>query len=147
MTPTELPASVLFACTLNRTRSPMAAALMRRLFGDRVHVDSCGIKADAGFDPFMIEVLGEMGVEVHSHGPKRFEELDDGSFDLVISLTPDAQHHAAQMLRGRSVEIEYWPTYDPTDCEGSRERVLDAYRLLRDHLHRRIVERFAAPST
>ena len=102
---------------------------------------------DAGFDPFMIEVLGEMGVEVHSHGPKRFEELDDGSFDLVISLTPDAQHHAAQMLRGRSVEIEYWPTYDPTDCEGSRELVLDAYRLLRDHLQRCIVERFAAPST
>jgi protein-tyrosine-phosphatase len=145
--PAEAPASVLFACTLNRTRSPMAAALMRQMFGDRIHVDSCGIKADAGFDPFMIQVLQEVGAEVASHGPKRFEQLDDDSFDLVISLTPDAQHRAAQVLRGRSVEIEYWPTYDPTDCEGSRELVLDAYRLLRDHLHKRIFERFAQPST
>lgn len=143
----ERPSSVLFACTLNRTRSPMAAALMRQMFGDRIHVDSCGIKADAGFDPFMIEVLEEVGAPAPSHGPKRFEELDDGSFDLVISLTPDAQHRAAQVLRGRSVEIEYWPTYDPTDCEGSRELVLEAYRLLRQHLHKRILERFAEPST
>ena len=143
----QTPASVLFACTLNRTRSPMAAALTRQLFGDRIHVDSCGIRADAGFDPFMIAVLDEVGARLASHGPKRFEELDDGSFDLVISLTPDAQHRAAQVLRGRSVEIEYWPTYDPTDCEGSRDLVLQAYRQLRDHLHARILDRFAQPST
>jgi len=143
----DLPSSVLFACTLNRTRSPMAAALMRQIFGDRIHIDSCGIKADAGFDPFMIEVLSEAGAQVASREPKRFEQLDDGSFDLVISLTPDAQHRAAQILRGRSVQIEYWPTYDPTDCEGPRERVLEAYRLLREHLRKRILERFAEPST
>ena len=142
-----LPGSVLFACTLNRTRSPMAAALMRQMFGRQVHVDSCGIKAEAGFDPFMIQALSEVGAEVASHGPKRFEELDDGSFDIVVSLTPDAQHRAAQAMRGRSVEIEYWPTYDPTDTEGSRESVLQAYRLLRDHLQRRICERFGQPST
>ena len=142
-----LPGAVLFACTLNRTRSPMAAALMRLMYGPRVYVDSCGIKAVAGFDPFMIQVLSEVGAEVVSHGPKRFEELDDGSFDLVVSLTPDAQHRAAQAMRGRAVQIEYWPTYDPTDAEGSRDRVLDAYRQLRDHLQRRIRERFGEPST
>ncbi len=142
-----LPGSILFACTLNRTRSPMAAALMRRRFGRLIHVDSCGIRADAGFDPFMVQVLSEVGVEVGGPAPKRFEELDDGSFDLVISLTPDAQHRAAQVLRGRSVEIEYWPTYDPTDQEGSREIVLQAYRQLRDYLERRILERFGQAST
>jgi protein-tyrosine-phosphatase len=142
-----LPGAVLFACTLNRTRSPMAAALMRRIYPGLVHVDSCGIRADEGFDPFMIEVLGEVGAQVSDLGPKRFEELDDGSFDLVVSLTPDAQHRAAQAMRGRSVEIEYWPTYDPTDTEGPRELVLEAYRQLRDHLEKRIRERFGEPST
>ena len=142
-----LPSAVLFACTLNRTRSPMAAALMRHTYRGLVHVDSCGIKADAGFDPFMIQVLSEVGAEVVSHGPKRFEQLDDGSFDLVVSLTPDAQHRAAQAMRGRAVEIEYWPTYDPTDAEGSRETILQAYRQLRDLLQGRILQRFGAPST
>jgi protein-tyrosine-phosphatase len=125
----------------------MAAALMRRMYPGQVHVDSCGIKAEQGFDPFMLEVLEEVGAEVASGGPKRFEELDDGSFDIVVSLTPDAQHRAAQAMRGRSVEIEYWPTYDPTDVEGPREIVMEAYRQLRDHLVRRIRERFGEPST
>ena len=138
----RLPDAVLFACALNRTRSPMAAALMRRRFGQRVHVDSCGIRADAGQDPLMVQVLAEIGLEPATGAPKTFEQLDDGSFDLVISLTPDAQHRAAQALRGRSVEIEFWPTYDPTGAEGSREVVLDAYRRLREHLDHRIVERF-----
>ncbi len=140
-----LPGAVLFACARNRTRSPMAAALMRRSYGGQVHVDCCGIAADAALDPMMIQVLHEVGVEVISHEPKTFEQLDDGSFDLVVSLTPGAQHRAAQMLRGRSVQIEYWPTYDPTEAEGPREQVLDGYRQLRDHLDRRIRERFGEP--
>ena len=137
-----LPGAVLFACARNRTRSPMAAALMRSRFGHLVHVDCCGIRVGAGLDPMMIQVLDEIGVSVVSDAPKTFEQLDDGSFDLVVSLTPDAQHRAAQMLRGRSVEIEFWPTYDPTDAEGQRDQVLEGYRLLRDHLDRRIRERF-----
>lgn len=140
----RLPGAVLFACTLNRTRSPMAAALMQQLFGDRVYIDSCGIKAAEALDPLMIEVLAEAGIETPARAPKTFEQLDDDSFDLVVSLTPDAQHRAAQRLRGRAVEIEYWPTYDPTETEGSRDTMLEAYRRLRDLLDQRIRERFAA---
>ena len=140
-----LPGAVLFACARNRTRSPMAAALMRYRFGHVVHVDCCGISVGMGLDPMMMQVLDEIGVPVISPEPKTFEQLDDGSFDLVVSLTPDAQHRAAQMLRGRSVEIEYWPTYDPTEAEGPRDQLLDGYRLLRDHLGRRIGERFGEP--
>ena len=143
----QLPAAVLFACTLNRTRSPMAAALMRRLYGDRVYVDSCGIKAAEDLDPLVFQVLAEAGIRAPPQAPKTFDQLDDESFDLVVSLTPDAQHRAAQQLRGRAVEIEYWPTYDPAESEGSRETVLDGYRELRNLLEQRIRERFGAPST
>ncbi len=142
-----LPAAVLFACARNRTRSPMAAALLRATHGSRIHVDSCGIEAEEATDPMVIEVLAEIGVPLAAGPPKTFEQLDDGSFDLVVSLTPGAQHRAAQHLRGRSVEIEYWPTYDPTIAEGGRETVLDGYRQLRAHLQRRIAERFGRPST
>jgi len=138
---------VLFACNFNRVRSPMAAALLRRSLGDRIFVDSCGLRLDAaadeaGADPFAAAVMEEVSCDLSAHRPKTFDELEDGSFDLVVSLTPEAQHRAVEMTRGRSVEIEYWPIVDPTIAEGSRENRLAAYREVRDALAARIAERF-----
>ena len=142
-----LPGAVLFACNFNRVRSPMAEALLKRALGDRVYVDSCGLKlepteAGEGADPFVRSVMEEISVDLARHAPKTFDELEDASFDLVISLTPEAQHRAVEMTRGRAAEIEYWPTFDPTLAEGSREARLAAYREVRDHLAKRIAERF-----
>ena len=38
------PGAVLFACNYNRVRSPMAEGLLRRMVGDSIFVDSCGLK-------------------------------------------------------------------------------------------------------
>jgi protein-tyrosine-phosphatase len=137
----ELPGSVLFACTLNSVRSPMAAALMRHLFGKFVYVESAGARAGE-LDPFAVEVMEEIGIEIGKYKPKSFEDLEDGSFDLVITLSPEAQHKAIELTRTSAVEIEYWPTMDPTALEGSREQRLEGYRAVRDELTRRIRRRF-----
>ena len=143
----ELPGAVLFACNFNRVRSPMAAALMKLIYGDRVYVDSCGLKEGEGIDPFVVAVMDELGADLSAHRVKRFEDLEDGSFDVVVSLTPEAQHRAVDLARRRAVEVEYWPTYDPTLATGSREAVLDVYRRVRDDLKERILKRFGRPST
>uniref|UniRef100_UPI00286E70F9 arsenate-mycothiol transferase ArsC n=1 Tax=Phenylobacterium sp. TaxID=1871053 RepID=UPI00286E70F9 len=112
--------------------------------GDRVYVDSCGLKRDAadGADPFVEAVMAELSVDLTDHRPKTFDDLDDSSFDLVVSLTPESQHRAVEMTRGRAAEIEYWPTFDPTLVEGSREARLAAYREVRDTLAAHIAQRF-----
>ena len=120
---------------------------MRLIYGDRIFVDSCGLKAGEGIDPFAVAVMDELGVDLSHHVAKSFDDLEDGSFDLVISLTPEAQHRAVELARGRAVDIEYWPIHDPTLATGSREAVLDAYRQVRDELRRRIELRFGKPST
>jgi protein-tyrosine-phosphatase len=143
----RLPGAVLFACNFNRVRSPMAAALLRRVLGDRIFVDSCGLRldADAGeADPFAEAVMAEVSCDLSRHRPKTFDGLDDDSFDVVISLTPEAQHRAVELARGRAVDIEYWPTFDPTIAEGAREARLAAYRAVRDDLAERIAARFQA---
>jgi protein-tyrosine-phosphatase len=144
-----LPGAVLFACNLNRVRSPMAEGLMKLLLGDRVYVDSCGLKPgeDPEPDPFTVAVMDELGVDVSGHRAKSFDELEDESFDLVISLTPEAQHRAVELARGRSVELEYWPTMDPSLTLGPREAVLEAYRDVRDALAERIRARFPQART
>lgn len=144
------PAAVLFACNLNRVRSPMAEALLKRLAGHRIFVDSCGLRraADAPddgalpVDPLAAQVMAEIGCDLSDFRAKTFDELQDESFDLVVSLTPEAQHRAVEMARGRATAIEYWPVHDPTLEEGSREARLAAYRQVRDALAQRIKARF-----
>jgi protein-tyrosine-phosphatase len=137
----ELPGSVLFACTMNAIRSPMAEALMKYLHGRRVFVQSAGLRAGE-HDPFADAVLDEIGIDSTKHSPRTFDQLDDDYFDLVISLAPEAQHRAVELTRASATELEFWHMPDPSIVEGSREVRLDAYRDLRDLLLRRIRERF-----
>ena len=147
--PPALPGAVLFACNFNRVRSAMAENLVKLMYGTRVYVDSCGLRQDeeTEADPFAIAVMDELGADLRHHRPKTFDDLEDDSFDLVVSLTPEAQHRATELARGRAVELIYWPTQDPTLAMGSREAVMDAYREVRDALAARIRERFGKPAT
>ena len=140
----RLPGSVLFACTFNSIRSPMAAALMRQIHGARIFVDSAGVRT-APVDPFAVAVMAEIGIDLAAHRAKRMTDLDDSSFDLVVSFSPDAQHLAVELTRTSACEVEFWPVFDPTAVEGSREETLNAYRLVRDHLRKRILQRFPPP--
>src|SRR5215472_8930371 len=100
----ELPGAVLFACTLNSVRSPMAAAIMRHLFGRFVYIESAGARAGE-LDPFAVEVMDELGIEIGKHKPKRFEDLEDASFDLIVTLSPEAHHKAMELTRTMAVEV------------------------------------------
>lgn len=139
----DLPGAVLFACTMNAVRSPMAAAILRHLAGRQVYVVSAGVKA-GGADPFAAAVMDEIGIDITGHRPITLQELHDTSFDLIVSLSPEAHHQALELTRTMAVEVEYWPTFDATAMvgHGSREQVLAAYRGVRDQLFRRIKLRF-----
>ena len=69
----------------------MAQALLQMTHGKRVFVDSCGLRPERGgeIDPFAAIVLDEVGADLTGHKAKSFDDLEDGSFDLVISLTPE----------------------------------------------------------
>lgn len=135
--------AVLIACTMNAVRSPMAAAMLRHLAGRRLYVESAGVRAGE-LDPLAVEAMDEIGLEIARHKPRCFEDLEDGSFDLVITLSPEAQHKAMELTRTAATRVEYWATLDPTAVEGSREQRLWAYRSVRDQLMERLKRRFLA---
>ena len=137
----DLPEAVLFACTMNSVRSPMGEALLKHLLGHRVYVDSVGVRARE-IDPFAVEVMDEIGIDLSKHRAKSFDDLEDTSFDLIISLSPEAQHQAVELTRTMACDVEFWNTFDPSLVEGNREARLQAYRDVRDHLKKRIEERF-----
>ena len=143
--PSAPPLAVLFACGQNSLRSPMAAGLFGKIFGRAVYVGSAGVRKGE-LDPFAVAAMAEIGIDISRHKPVTFEELAEWeglNFDLIITLSPEAHHRALELSRSSAVEVEYWPTSDPTIVEGNREQRLSAYRQLRDQLLARIQERFA----
>jgi protein-tyrosine-phosphatase len=131
------PQSVLFACTLNTVRSPMAEAIARHYFGREIYFASAGLKRGEP-DPFAIAAMEEIGVDLSHHKPHTFEDLEDCNFDLIVTLSPESHHKALEYARTMAVDVVYWPTPDATAAQGSRETVMDAYRDVRDRLDRRI---------
>ena len=142
---TGLRPSVLFACSHNAIRSPMAEALAKRLYGHTAYLDSVGVRATE-LDAFAVAVLDEIGIDLHAHGGKSFDDIDPSSFDLIVTLSPEAHHRALEFTRSASTDVEYWPIPDPSAIEGSREARLDAYRRTRDLILARLKARFGAAS-
>ena len=137
----DLPEAVLFACTHNAVRSPMGEALLKHLLGHRIYVDSVGVRPQE-VDGFVIEVMDELGIDLSKHRSKSFEDLEDTSYDLIISLSPEAQHQSVELTRTMACDVEFWNTFDPSLIEGSRETRLQSYRAVRDQLRKRIEQRF-----
>jgi protein-tyrosine-phosphatase len=133
--------SVLFACTHNAIRSPMAEAILKHFYGRKLYVDSAGVR-EGEVDSFAVAAVAEIGIDLHRHRSKTFDQLQDSSFDLVISLSPEAQHKAVEMTRTMACDVEYWQTFDPSILDGSRDVRMAGYRQVRDALVKRIRTRF-----
>ncbi|MEN8891545.1 low molecular weight phosphatase family protein [Planktotalea arctica] len=134
-----LPQSVLFCCDHNAVRSPMAEGIMKKFYGTQTYVQSVGVYNDLEIDGFSIAVCAEMGVELHRHRSRSFDEMEEfgddlSSFDLIIALSPASQHRALELTRVFHLEVEYWPIIDPTGLGETREAKLHAYRQSRDQI-------------
>lgn len=135
------PSAVLFICTLNAIRSPMAAALMHAAHGHRIYVASAGIRAGDP-DPFVGMIMDEVGLDLTRHRPHSVDDLADSAFDLIITLSPEADAFARDMAKTMAIEVEHWPIPDPSVAQGSREQILESYREIRNALQKRVKERF-----
>lgn len=140
----RIPSSILFLCSMNSIRSPMAEAIARSMLPREVFVASAGVHKGEP-DPFVSTILNESGLSSPNrapHQPHTLDELEDDYFDLVVTLAPEAHHRALELTRSQPVEVEYWPLPDPSVATGTREQILDAYRHVRTTLESRIRSRF-----
>lgn len=136
------PQSVLFLCSMNAVRSPMACALFQFLTNNTIAAASAGVRP--GFaDPFVAAVMDEIGIDLFGFEPQGIDALAGRQFELIISLSPEAQHHAVEMTRTMAAEVQYWPTMDVGQLQDLERAVrLTHYRQLRDMLLQRIKQEF-----
>src|SRR5262249_3302742 len=98
-----IPSSILFVCSQNAVRSPMAEALANRLYGRSSFIDSAGVHA-GDLDAFAEAALDEVGIDVRRRHAKSFDDVDASSFDLIVTLSPEAHHQALEATRGTAAE-------------------------------------------
>jgi len=147
---TDTPTSVLFCCDYNAVRSPMAEGIMKKFYGTRIFVQSAGVKNDLDIDGFSVAVCAEIDVALDKHRVRTFHQMEEwgdriGAYDLIVALSPAAMRQAQEYTRYHAVDVEYWPTIDPTGLGETREAKLAAYRQTRDQIRTRILDRFGPP--
>lgn len=144
---TDIPGSILFCCDQNAVRSPIAEGLMKKLYGQRAYVQSAGVRNDLEIDGFAVAVCEEIGVELSRHQSRSFSEMqqfgdDLSGYDLIVALSPASQRQALELTRFYHLELEYWPTLDPTGLADKRDEQLQCYRQTRDQIRDRLIQRF-----
>lgn len=103
---------LLFICTGNTCRSPMAEGLARTMFGDLVQISSAGIAAWEGeeISAHALEVLKEQNIDLSRHRAKRITDELMAEAEWIIPMT-QAQEESLKRL---------FPHYEhKTRCLGS----------------------------
>ena len=123
---------------------------MKQFYGADTYVQSAGVKSDLEIDGFSIAVCQEIGVELHRHRVRSFDEMEEwgddlSSFDLVVALSPASQRRALDLTRWFHLDVIYWPIMDPTGMGETREAKLNAYRKTRDQIIDHLKECWGEP--
>jgi len=126
---------VLFLCVANSARSQMAEGLARDLFGGQPAVMSAG-SAPSNLNPYAIEAMAEVGIDISGQRSKSVDEIDSDSIDLVVTLCAE---EVCPVLPGR-VRRLHWPIADPasTDPSVTPEEFRARFRTARDQIKARL---------
>lgn len=125
---------VLILCTGNSCRSHMAEGLLRHLAGDLFEVFSAGSKPAGYVHPMAIKALDELGIDISSHTSKHLDAFLDAGIDVVVTVC-DHANDACPIFPG-NVQRYHWPFEDPPKAVREGESEIDAFRRIRDEIHR-----------
>ncbi len=104
--------SVLFACTGNSARSPIAEALLRDRTDDRVDVASAGSDPKPRLHPHAVRVLNERyGIDLAKQLPRHLDTFAGRQFDYVITLCDRVREVCPEL--GDASHRVHWSIPDP----------------------------------
>ena len=119
--------AVLFVCTGNSARSPIAEALLRHHAADHITATSAGNRPKQHLHPNTVRVLRETyGIDISHQRPQHLDTLADHRFDHVITLCdrareacPEFPHHPRQA---------HWSIPDPATADDGDQAGYPAFR-------------------
>jgi len=121
--------SILFLCVANSARSQMAEGWAKRLFGERVRVQSAGSKPTR-VNPIAVQVMDEVGIDIRDQASKSVDSVDPASFDLVVTLCAE---EVCPVVPSSARRL-HWPIDDPDDPKLDEDSARARFRDARDEI-------------
>jgi len=125
-------ARILILCTGNSCRSQMAEGFLKSLDGS-LEVYSAGTKPAARVNPFAVEVMKELNIDISGGIPENVEKYLSLPFDFVITVCDNAKE-MCPLFTGTVAYRLHIGFDDPADAEGTPEEILPVYRRVRDEI-------------
>jgi len=129
---------ILILCTGNSCRSQMAEGIMRKLYPE-ADVYSAGTKPEKEVNPYAVQVMKEMGIDISDQYPKSVHQFIKKSFDYVITVCDNARQ-ICPVFTGKVRNRLHIGFEDPADATGTEEQKLAVYRKIRDQIFNRFGE-------
>jgi len=122
--PVAAPLAVLFVCTGNSARSPMAEALLRKRTGGRIEAASAGTHPKPHLHPGTAQVLREQyGIDVSRQRPRHLNTLTGRRFDYLITLCDKAREVTAELAD--HARRAHWSIAEPEDYQDFARAAAD----------------------
>jgi len=124
--------NVLFICRHNSGRSQIAEAYLKKLAGERIHVESAGLEPAQAVNPLVVEVMREEGFDLSGQKPQSAFELFKAGrlFDHVVIVCSDTENQCP--IFPGITQRWHVPFPDPANATGTREEQLAQVREIRD---------------
>jgi ArsR family transcriptional regulator, arsenate/arsenite/antimonite-responsive transcriptional repressor / arsenate reductase (thioredoxin) len=125
-------AEVLFICSGNSARSPMAEGWLNHLGGGLVTARSAGV-TPAPLHPLAAAAMAEHGVDISSHRATSLSAYAGGAFARVITLCDRAREECGDLLQAGAAV--HWSIPNPSQAHPPD---LDAFRSAARELRTRV---------
>ena len=124
--------SVLFICTQNSCRSQIAEAFLNSLYGTSYKAYSAGVEKTK-VNPYAVEVMKEIGIDMSNHYSKTVEEFKDETFDIVVTVCNTAKETCPFFPGNKIIHKSF---DDPSMVEGDIDDILTSFRKTREDIRK-----------
>jgi arsenate reductase (thioredoxin) len=122
---------ISFLCTHNAARSQMAEGFVNALYSDRYKAFSAG-NEPTEVHPCTIAIMTEVEIDISAQRAKSLDELEDQTFDYVVTLCADVQESCPIFPGG--VEYLHHTFVNPGSAPASDNNPCAPFRLVRDQI-------------
>ncbi len=129
---------ILILCTGNTCRSQMTAGFLER-WAPEFEILSAGTKPEEKVNPYAVQVMKEVGIDISNGYPKSVNLFTKDKFDYVITVC-DGAKEVCPVFTGEVKHRLHIGFEDPADAKGTPEEILPVYRKVRDQIR----EQFSA---
>ncbi len=130
--------TVLFICTHNSARSPMAEAWLRQIGGDRFEAESAGLEPGT-MKPLVVEAMLEAGIDLSTKTTQTvFDVLNAGRrFDYVVTLCDEKKAERCPIFPGGTKRL-HWSIPERVKTTQTKEQQIAHVRTVRDLIKSRV---------